>query len=321
MDVSRRTALLRREALAVLGGALVASSRPAFAQTPLEVVRLGAMPIDACGVGFYGPETGIFQSNGIDAQVTRVNNGVAGISAVLGGDLDVAAGGPTQIAVAISKGLPLQMIAPASLYSKKDGNPNLVVAKNSPITSAKGLETATIGVSSLGDFNQISVLGWLDANKVPHDKVKFVEINFGEVGQALQRGIIQAAIIAEPAKTNAMRAGLFSELADTYIAIAPEQATVIWFTTKSWLQKKPDTAKRLVKAIYATGDWANKHPNLSGAIFAKIASMDPAVVATMVRRIYATKNDPRYIEPVLKLSAEYGLLPRPMAFSEFCASL
>lgn len=309
----------RSTALTLIGGGLAASARPALAQTALSVVRMGAMPIDACGVAWYGPETGIFQSNGIDAQVTRVNNGVAGISAVLGGDLDVAATGPTQIAVAIAKGLPLQMIAPASLYSKKDGDPNLVVAKDSPITSAKDLATATIGVSSLGDFNQISVYGWFDANKVPHDKVKFVELPFAEVGQALQRGIVQAAIITEPAKTNAMRAGLIRDLADTYIAIAPEQATVVWFSSKPWLQKNPDLAKRLVKAIYATADWANKHPEQSGPIFAKVAKMDPAVVATMVRRVYATKNDPRYVEPVLALSAQYGLLPRPMTFSEFSA--
>jgi NitT/TauT family transport system substrate-binding protein len=282
-------------------------------------VRLGAMPIDACGVGFYGPETGIFQSNGIDAQVTRVNNGVAGISAVLGGELDAAAGGPTQVAVAISKGLPLQMIAPASLYSKKDGNPNLVVAKNSPITSAKGLETSIIGVSSLGDFNQISVLGWLDANKVPHDKVKFVEIPFAEVGQALQRNIIQAAIITEPFKTDAMRAGQIRDFSDTYLSIAPEISPMVWFASKGWLQKNPDTAKRLVNAIYATARWSNSHTKETGDMLAKLAKMDPAVVANMKRLIFATSNERKYSEPLLKLAARYNMIARPVSFEEYTA--
>lgn len=303
--------------IGLLGGLLTPA--PVLGQRTARTVRLGAMPIDACGVAFYGTETGLFQNNGIDTELTIVSNGVASISAVLGGDLDVAAANAPQIAVAIAKGLPLQMIAPASIYSKEDADADLVVAKSSAIRSAKDLATATIGVSSLGDFNQISVLGWFDANHVPHDRVKFVEVNFGEVGQLLQRGIVQAAIIAEPQKTAAIRAGLIRDLADTFIAIAPELATIVWFSSKPWLQAQPEVADRLVKAIYATGDWANNHMAQSGAIFAKAAKMDPAVVATMIRRIYPTRNDSRYIEPILTLSAKYGLLPRPMAFAEFSA--
>ena len=310
----------RSAALTLIAGGLMAGAQPVFAQTAAAPVRIGAMPVDACGVAFYGNETGIFQSNGINAQVTTVGNGAIAISGVLAGDLDVGMGNAPQIAVAIAKGLPLQMIAPASLYSKRNADPNLVVAKDAPIKSAKDLAGATIGVSTLGDFNQLSVFGWFDANKVPHDKVKFVELKFGEMGTALQRGIIQAAIITEPQKSDAVRAGLIREFGDTYIAIAPEIASIIWFSTKDWVQKNPDVAKRLVKAIFATGEWANNHTEQAGAIFAKVAKMDPALVTAILhRRVYATKNDKRYIEPVLALSAQYGMLPRPMPYEEFSA--
>jgi NitT/TauT family transport system substrate-binding protein len=155
---------------------------------------------------------------------------------------------------------------------------------------------------------------------VPHDKVKFIELKFSEMGQALQRGIIQAAIITEPQKSDAVRAGLIRDFGDTYIAIAPEIASIIWFSTRDWVQKNNDLAKRLVKAIFVTGDWANNHTEQAGAIFAKVAKMDPALVTAILRRrVYATKSDKRYIEPVLALSAKYGMLPRPMSFEEFSA--
>jgi NitT/TauT family transport system substrate-binding protein len=310
-------ALPRSAALALIGGALAA--RPAAAQTPPQTVRIGATAIDACGEAYYGVDNGMFAAGGINAQITTLGNGAAIMAAVTSGDLDVGMTNTPQLAVAISRGIPLQMIAPASLYSKKDADPNLEVAKDSPIKSAADLATATIAVSSLGDFNQLSVYGWFDANKVPHDRVKFVELRFGEMGAALQRGTVQAAILTEPAKTDALRAGQIRDLADTYIAIAPEIATIVWFASKDWLQKNPELAKKLVSTIYAIGKWGNANPSLSAPILAKVAKMDLAVVTTLLRRIYATTNDRHYVEATLALAARYGMLARPVTFADYSA--
>ena len=134
------------------------------------------------------------------------------------------------------------------------------------------------------------------------------------------RGTIQAGFIVEPAKTDAMRAGLIRDFADTYIALAPEVATTVWFTSKNWLQKNPDVAKNLVKAIYATGRWANTHGPEAAAIIARVTKIDPAVVAAQQRRLFATSNDRKYVEATLTLAARYGMLARPVTYEEFCAS-
>ena len=232
-------------------------------------MRIGSIAIDASGESYYGVDSGIFASNGINAQVTTLNTGSAIITAVLAGDLDVGIANPLQIAIAIARSIPLVMLAPAALYSLRDANANLVVAKTSPFKTAKDLVGATFGVSSLSDFNQLSLLAYLDTNKVPRDSVKFVELPFSEVGAALARGTIQAAIITEPFKTDAMTAGQIREFGDTYLTIQPEIAPIFWFTTKGWVQKNPDVAKKLVTAIYATARWANTHYKESGDILAQ----------------------------------------------------
>jgi len=243
------------------------------------------------------------------------------MSAVIGGDLDVGMANTVQLAGAIARGIPVQMIAPASLYSPRDASPNLMVAKDSPIKSAKDLTGSTIAVSSLGDFNQLALLAWLDTNKVPRDSVHFVEMKFGEMGAALQRGTVAAAIITEPAKSDAKAAGQIRDLADTYISVAPEFATIVWFTTKSWLQKNPDAAKKLVNGIYATAKWANTHTRESAPMLAKAAKMDPTLVAGMKRLYFATANDKKYIESPLALAARYGMLPRPVTVEEYTAAI
>lgn len=308
----------RSAALALVAGGVLALHGTAAAQTG-GLVRIGSIPIDASGESYYGVDAGIFAANGVNAQVTTLNTGAAILTAVLAGDLDVGIANPLQIAVAIARGVPLVMLAPAALYSLRDANANLVVAKDSPFKSPKDLVGATFGVSSLSDFNQLSLLAYLDTNKVPRDTVKFVELPFSEVGAALARGTIQAAVITEPFKSKAVAAGQIRDFGDTYLTIQPEIAPIFWFTTKDWIQKNPDLAKRFVSAIYATARWANSHYKESGAILARVAKMNPADVATMKRLYFATSNDRKYTEHTLALAYQYGMLPRPVTFEEFSA--
>lgn len=302
-----------------MAGGVVAAAAPLSAQSAAPVVKIGAQAIDAAGEAFYGDDAGIFLSNGITPQVTRLTNGATIINAVVSGDLDVGEANPMTVAGAIARGIPLVMLAPAVLYSKRDANADLVIAKDSPLKTPKDLIGATFGVGSLGDFNQISLFAWLDINGIPRESVKFVEVPFGQVGGALQRGLVQASFITEPFKSDAVRAGLIRDFGDTYLAVAPEIAVVVWFTTKNWLQKNPDTAKKLVNGIFATAKWANTHSAESAPMLAKASKMDPAVVAAMKRLYFATSNERRYVEPVLNVAAKYGALPRPVPFAEYSA--
>jgi NitT/TauT family transport system substrate-binding protein len=310
--------LRRVTALSLLAGGVVAATQPVLAQG-LPTVRIGTLAIDAGGQAFYGADTGIFTTSGINADVVLFSGGVAIVEALLSGDLEVGASNPLQVATAIARGIRIQMIAPGCLYSKRDASANLFVAKASRIAKPADLIGATFGVGALGDFNQLSLLAWLDKNNVPRDGVKFVELKFSELGLALERGTVQAAIIAEPAKTEALRAGLVREFGDTYLSIEPEVCPLVWVATKDWLQRNPATAKNLVKGLYATANWANVNTRQSGEILAKYSKVDPAVIAMTKRLYFASANDRKYIEPILDLAARYHMIPRPVTFEEFCA--
>jgi NitT/TauT family transport system substrate-binding protein len=311
--------LARSAALTLIAGGVLAMARPAAAQTALPTVKIGAQAIDATGEAFYGADAGIYVANGVNPQVTLLSNGATVLNGVLAGDLDVGEANPMTVAAAIARGIPLQVLAPAVLYSRKDANANLVVAKDSPFKRPKDLIGATFGVGSLGDFNHISLLAWLDINGISRERVKFVELPFGQVGGALARGLVQASFITEPVKSDAVRAGQIRDFGDTYLAVGPEIAVVVWFTTKAWLQKNPETAKKFVTGIYATAKWANTHTAESGPMLAKAAKMDPSVVAQMKRLYFATSNERRYLEPILNVAAKYGALQRPVPFDEYCA--
>jgi NitT/TauT family transport system substrate-binding protein len=291
--------------------------QPASAQSALPAIRIGAQALDATGEAFYGTDAGIFQANGITPQVTLLPTGAAIVNGVIGGDLDVGEANTMTIAAAIARNIPLQVLAPAVLYSKRDANANLVVAKNAPYKSAKDLIGATFGVGSIGDFNHISLLAWLDANGVPAKSVKFVELAFGEVGPALQQGRVQASFITEPVKSNAVAAGQIRDFGDTYLAVAPELAVVVWFANKTWIKNNPDTVRKLVNGIYATAKWANTHTAESAPMLAKASKIEPAMVAGMKRLYFATQPDRRYLDGILQVAAKYGGLQRTVSYEEF----
>jgi NitT/TauT family transport system substrate-binding protein len=309
----------RCAALAAVAGTVLAATRPASAQAAPATVRIGTMSLDPFGETYFGVDQGIYKSNGIDAQLSTLPNGSTIVQSVLGGDLDVGLANIVTVAAAVAKGIPLLMIAPAALYSAKHSYSRLCVAKNSPFKTAKDLEGGIIAVSTLNDFNQLGVAAWLEHNGVAPAKVKFIELKFPEMGAALQRGTVQAATIAEPTLSTAISSGQARLFADVYGVIAPEFANIVWFTSKTWLQKNPETAKRLLSGIYATARWSNDHQAQSAPILAKAAQMDPAIVATMTRAYYATSNDPKYVQAPLDFALRYGLISRPVTTAEFLA--
>jgi NitT/TauT family transport system substrate-binding protein len=279
---------------------------------------MGSMTIDAAAQPYFGADAGIWAQNGILAQITTAQTGNAIMEGVIAGELDVGVSNPLGLAVAVARNIPIAMIAPACLYSLRDGNPNLVVAKDGPIKTPRDLVGATFGVGALGDFSQLTLMAWLDKNNIPRDGVKFVELKRGEFGTALVKNVIQAGLLTEPFKTEAVRAGQVRVIGDTELAVAAETAPIVWFASKPWLQKNPDLAKRLVKGIYATAQFANVHPAETAETLVRISKLDPSVVANMKRLICATSNEPRYVEPTLMLAFKYGMLARQVSFEEFC---
>jgi NitT/TauT family transport system substrate-binding protein len=309
----------RSVALALVAAGLFAVRQPARAQAAPATVRIGTMSIDPFGETYFGVDQGIYHSNGIDAQLSTLPNGSTIVQSVLGGDLDVGLANIVTVAAAVAKGIPLVMIAPAALYSAKHSYSRLCVAKTSPFKTAKDLDGGTIAVSSLNDFNQLGVAAWLEHNGIAPSQVHFIELKFPEMGPALQRGTVQAATIAEPALSSAIHLGEARAFADVYEVIAPEFANIVWFTSKTWLQKNPDAAKRLINGIYATARWSNDHQAQSADILAKAAKMDPAVVSAMTRAYFATSGSPKYVQAPLDFAARYGLISRPVTTAEFIA--
>jgi NitT/TauT family transport system substrate-binding protein len=300
--------------------ALAALALPLPARAQSSAVRVAEIAIDLYAEAYYAQDLGTFKKAGLAVDIGTFANGGTASTAVAGGAADVGVSNPVAIANAYTHGVPLTVLAGAGLYSSDAAPTALCVAKTSPLRTAKDVEGKTIALSALGDQAQIGVEEWLQKNGADPAKVKFVEVPFPEMGNALQQGRIDVAMIPEPALTIAQKttARLFAKPFD---AIAPRFLIGVWFTTTAWAQKNPDLAKRFVGAIYEAGRWANAHHDESAAILARYSKIDPATLHEMTRAVYATSLTPQMIQPPLDAAAKYGLISRPVTASELIAKL
>jgi NitT/TauT family transport system substrate-binding protein len=302
MFFHRRTAL----SAALLGiAAIVGASLPGSAQQ-LATLKIATTPTDIGSEVFYAQDKGFFKANGLDAQIQVISNGAAITAAVISGALDVAQSNIASLAAAHEHGIDVVIIAPAGQYSSKVPTTALVVAKNSPIKTAKDLNGKTLAGNGIKNITQVGAFAWMDKNGGDTSTAKFVEMPFPDMPGALAQGRIDAAVMAEPELSAALAKGDVRVLANCYDGIAKDFLIGAWFTTGTWAKAHPDLVKRFAKAISQTAVWANKNQSATGEMLTKYTKIVAA--PGMKRTIYADKLTPSLVQPLIDGSAKYGII-------------
>lgn len=308
----------RSDALATLGAGVALLPHAVRAQSAPVPVRMGSVAADTYAGGYYALDLGLFDKAGLSVEVTPFVNGAAMAAAAAGGSIDVGIGDATELANGISRGLPFVLIAGGGVYSSAAPTTTLCVAKSSPIARASDLEGKTVGVVSLVSLMSAGVKSWLAQNGADVTKIQFVEMPFPQMPGALSRGVLAAATLGEPIMSDALAADA-RILGKPYDAIAKQFNISDWFTTRDWLAKNPDVAKRFVAAIYDAARWANTHHDESAAILAKYSKIDVERIRRMNRSGYATDLKPSMVQPVLDTAFKYKALGTATAASSMVA--
>jgi len=305
----------RGDVLRGLTAALVAATGTSAADT-LPAVTIGTTPIDAGAQPYYAQRMGYFAGAGIDAQITAMSNGAELAAAVASGALAVGQSNVVSLAAAYERGIPFVLIAPASLYSWKVPQSAFVVAAGSPIRTARDLTGKTVAVSGLKTISQLGPEVWIDKNGGDLASVKFVEMPFSAMPDALAKARVDAALISEPVLSEALTGGA-RVFADPYDAIAKEFLIGAWFTTKTWAAANPDLLRRYVGVMTQTARWANAHHAETARILEDETHVP--VGPTAKRVVYGDVLDPSLIQPLLDACLAYGLLKARVAAADLIA--
>jgi NitT/TauT family transport system substrate-binding protein len=286
----------------------------------LQALRIGATANDTYAEAYYALDMSFFAKAGIAAQVTTFANGAAISAGVASGALDVGVTNPVQLANAVVHGVPLAYVAAGALNSTAAPTAQLMVAANSPVKAAKDLAGKTIAISALKDSTYLAASLWAAKNGLA-GQVSLIELPFAEMGPALARGTVQAAVISEPSATRAIIAGEARVFTKIFDSIASSFLISGWFTTIDWAKNNAALAKTFASVMYDTARWANTHHEQSGAILQKYAKLDDDTTKRMPRCTYASSLDPGQMDQLLTLSAHAKLTERKVSASELIAKL
>jgi NitT/TauT family transport system substrate-binding protein len=313
MIVTRVSRGIRLAAALAMVAALNAA--PALdAQPALIPLTVGTLSSDNSAAVYYAQELGLFKKVGLDVQISALASGPVTAAAVTGGALDIGVANVATIAVARTRGVQLKFLFPASIAGEGTLTDQIAVAKDSPITSAAGLNGKTIGVNGLRDLQQLCAMAWMDKHGGDSKTVQFIEIPIPQMGTALQLHRIDGGMPVEPFVT-AQKEQLRS-LGSVLDGVGSHYMVIGYLASDAWLAAHADTAARFVRAMREASEWGNTHRAESAVMIERIMHVDASVGATMNRATYGTDLDPALLQPVLDAALRYGILSRPVPVND-----
>jgi NitT/TauT family transport system substrate-binding protein len=237
-------------------------------------------------------------------EITTLSNGGALVAAVISGALDVGLSAVGPVAQGFVKGLGVKIIAPAGMSLSTAPTDITMVALDSPIKTAADLNGKTIAVNGLGNVLMYATQAWIDKNGGNSKSVKWLELPFPAMADALAAHRVDAATLAEPYVSAAKPVARI--LASPMDAIAPIIPATTWFANGTWLQTQPAVAAKVVDVLRRAAIWANGHPKESGAILLRYTPIKPESLAAMTRSTFGVDIVPSQIQALIDTGVKYN---------------
>ena len=286
-------------------GALTFGGRTAAADASL---RVAALTIDASAACYYAQEEGFFKRAGIDADIQGITSGGAIVAAVASNAIDVGFANLVSAVAAFARSLPVTILAPGSVDVETMPTNALIVTPGSTIRTGSDLNGKTMATSTLRNIVQFAAQLWVDKHGGDSSTIRFVEMPFSAMTEALVAGRIDAAIVAEPFMTDVK--GRTRVIAYPMSAIGPRVQLGGWIANAVWARANPEIVASFNDAIVRANEWGNAHHDLSAQILAKHGRLDADVLAKMNRATYATRLVAAEMQPAIDVAARYGAIPQ-----------
>lgn len=244
-------------------------------------MRIAGTPDQDMIGSFWAEQTGIFQKYGIDADVSTLSSGAAITAAVAGGSLDIGRASLLGLITAHAKGIPFLLVAASILWSSAKPVSALIVAKDSPIRSARDLTGATVAVASLGDFYSLMDSALIDKQGGDSQNVHYTEISGRAAADAVAAGRVAATTIAEPMLSQVLATGRFRVLDHPFNAVANTYILTAYFCTPDYVAKNEAVLVRFRRALAESVTFVNAHRPAVLPLMSKYTGVDESVLAAM----------------------------------------
>jgi NitT/TauT family transport system substrate-binding protein len=307
---------LTRRAMVIGAGAAATFPVAGKAQSLTTMHVVTGVTIGA-RAALYAVQAGIFKKYGLDVDLIKAGSGGGSpLSGLIGGSFQVDYVNVVSLVQAYANGIPLQIIAPGSLYDTKKPYALLFVRRDSAIRTGRDLNGKTVASQALKDINALCTSAWVDANGGDSKTLHGIELPNSAMLPALEEGRIDAMSLVPPFQTQALQSGKYRVLGKPYDAIAKRFQIAVWASTADYLAKNLDAARRFAAAMRESSSYANANPAKVTDLVASFTGIDPIIVAQA-----PGPQDPPYlsssdVQPVIDTALKYGFIAKGFSADE-----
>jgi NitT/TauT family transport system substrate-binding protein len=263
--------------LASLITGCVHKAPPAEKQVTIRMGYIGG----AAQPEVYAMYQGFYEEAGLNISWASFRGGSSIVEAVIAGELDGGVIGSTPAIIrAVSKGVPLKVVAVGELGTKEKPGDYLVVLKDSGIKSLQDLRGKTIAIHRFGTTLDLTLrMGLEQAGIDPEKDVTIVQVKISQMPQALINRDIDAAFVFPMAYAQLEdKVNVILTPADVFPKGAPFGMV---FFTEDFIKEHPEEVRKFVKAYLRGLQWAVDNPDK----VPEIAARDTGLPIEVTRKI------------------------------------
>jgi NitT/TauT family transport system substrate-binding protein len=255
----------------------------------------------------WGIDQGIFEDNGLEIELTTVQSGAAGVSALQAGEIDVAYANPLTSLQAIDSGIDINIVSGSSLSNETSNE--LIVAEDSPITEASDLDGTTVALNALGGLAEILTAAWI-ADEGDGAKATFVAVPFADQVTSVVNGTVQSAEVGASQAASAHDDGTVRSLGNPFFDSVGEIPTSFYVANASWVTEDEDAAAAFAKAMTEVAASANDEGNDDDrfAVTAEACGSTAEDLAASAEPTYVGQLDADAVTSLVELLVEAGTI-------------
>ena len=300
--------ILRRTMVASSAALMIAGS--ANAQDKVKV-KFGVLTTASQAAFYVGAKRGIFAKYGFDVEVVPLATGVQANQALAAGQVDWSGGGVESTVVAWANALPFKAY---SMYAKGGDSYGILVRKDANISSPKDLKGKKIavpqGTAPAQGLNQV-----LKEAGLPRDSVMRVNANYGNMGQMLISGAVEAMAGLEPFLT--LTEEKMEGKSTMLLRLGKHvQGGGLFLITDKWAAANPTKIPDVVTALWESQQWVRQNQKEAAAIEAEFLKVEPRIVEVSFKVLTYDPLIDDFTSKSLQTTADYlaeeKLIPAPI---------
>ncbi|WP_188188419.1 ABC transporter substrate-binding protein [Nonomuraea sp. SYSU D8015] len=285
-----------------------AAARPS-APPEQSTIKVGVVPTVESAPVFVALTKNYFKEEGLTVEPVTITGPAAAMPQVLSDALDLAQTDYVTAFVANDNGQEVKIVS--SLYQAAPGSFAVAVNAKSKIRTAADLKRKKLAIPNLIGLGPLALSAVLKRAGLRLTDVRLIERPSPDMLDALEKGRVDAALLAEPFVTMGRETGHVRIVEDAMTADFVNLHTAGMTATDQWIRRNPRTLAAFQRALTKAQRLIASDPQQVRQALPTYIRMSKAEVAGVALGSYPAKLDMTELQRIADLARTYELLRRP----------